>query len=88
MSGEAEVPAGDLSGEAEVPAGDLSGEAEVPAGVVVSAGEVVPAGDVVSPAGELVPPPLLPPWQAARVVIKPTKSPMISFDLTVNILTI
>jgi hypothetical protein len=82
LSGEAEVPpAGDLSGEAEVPPAGV----EVPAGV--SVGEVVPAG--VSE-GVLVPPPasLLAGWQPDRAVTTPTRSKTISFDLTVNILTI
>jgi hypothetical protein len=84
------APAGDLSGEEVVPAGELLGEEVVPAGV--SAGEeVVPAGvsvGVEPPVPPVPPPASLPPWQAARDVIKPTRIRTIAFDFTVNILTI
>jgi hypothetical protein len=84
------APARDLSVEEGVPAGELLGEEVVPAGV--SAGvEVVPAGvsaGVEPPPVPPAPPPAsLPPWQAARDVIKPTRIRTIAFDFTVNILT-
>jgi hypothetical protein len=60
-----------------------------PLGDSVAGVEVVPAppGDS-PPAGEDSPPPPPPGWQADRAVTKPTRSKTMTFDFTVNILTI
>jgi hypothetical protein len=80
------APAGE--GVVKVPLGDSP-----PPGVEVvpvSPGvEVVPPPPAPSPAGEDPPSPPPPPgWQADRAVIKPTRSKTMTFDFTVNILTI
>jgi hypothetical protein len=84
VAGEGVAPPGVVAGEGVIPPGVVAGEGVIPAGV--SAGVVVPSGisaGVVVPSGVSACG-----WQADRAVTKPTRSKTMTFDFTVNILTI